>query len=122
MARVRGNGAERWANRTAAATGDYQAGVASPRTSWQAATTAAADAHKAATTQALAEGRFAKGVARAGDGKWSRNAQGKGAERFGPGAAAGVEDYRNGVAPFLQVIESTPLPPRGPKGDPRNIQ
>lgn len=121
MPKVRSNGAQRWAQRTAAATPDYQAGVASPRVPWQQATIAAKEAHKAATTQALAEDRFAKGVAKAGDGKWQSAAQGKGAERFGPGAAAGVNDYQAGVAPYLAVIEGTQLPPRGPKGDPRNI-
>lgn len=122
MPRVRPNGAQRWAQRTAAATPDYQAGIASPRVSWQQATVASADAHKAAVTEALAKGRFAQGVQRAGDAKWQRNAQGKGADRFGPGAAAGVEDYTQGVQKYLQVIEGTQLPPRGPKGDPRNIQ
>lgn len=122
MPKVRANGAQRWAQRTAAATSDYVAGVASPRQSWQAATVAAAPAHKAAITEALARGAFEKGVQKAGDGKWSAAAQGKGAERFGPGAAAGVGDYQQGVQKYLQVIESTPLPPRGPKGDPRNIQ
>lgn len=122
MPRVRPNGAQRWAQRTAAATPDYQAGIAAPRVSWQQATVASADAHKAAVTEALAKGRFAQGVQRAGDAKWQRNAQGKGADRFGPGAAAGVEDYTQGVQKYLQVIEGTQLPPRGPKGDPRNIQ
>jgi hypothetical protein len=73
-------------------------------------------------TDALARDAFAKGVARAGDAKWSQAAQGKGAERFGPGAAAGVNDYQQGVQKYTQVIESTQLPPRGPKGDPRNIE
>lgn len=122
MPRVRPNGAARWASRTAAATQDYQAGVANPRISWQQATVASAEAHKAAVTEALAKGRFAQGVQKAGDAKWQRNAAGKGADRFGPGAAAGVEDYSNGVQKYLQVIEGTQLPPRGPKGDPRNIQ
>src|SRR5437764_1190134 len=121
MPRVRPNGGQRWANRTQAATEDYKAGVAAPRVPWQQATVAAADVHKQATTQALADGRFAKGVQKAGDAKWQKGAQGKGADRFGPGAAAGVGDYESGVAPYLQVIESTPLPPRGPKGDPKNI-
>lgn len=122
MPKVRPNGAQRWANRTAAATQDYQAGVANPRQGWAQATVAAADAHKAATTKALNEGRFAKGVTKAGDAKWQRAASGKGADRFGPGAQAAQGDYETGVAPFTAVIERTALPPRGPKGDPRNIQ
>jgi len=122
MPRVRANGGSRWAQRTAAATQDYQAGVQAPRVSWQQATVAASEAHKQAVIQAAQEGRFAKGVQKAGDAKWLKAASGKGAERFGPGAAAGQGDYEQGVAPYLQVIESTPLPPRGPKGDPKNIQ
>src|SRR5258708_26051987 len=122
MPRVRANGGSRWAERTGVATRDYQAGGQAPRVSWQQATVAASEAHKQAVIQAAQEGRFAKGVQKAGDAKWLKAASGKGAERFGPGAAAGQGDYEQGVAPYLQVIESTPLPPRGPKGDPKNIQ
>lgn len=65
---------------------------------------------------------FQKGVQQAGDAKWQTAATGKGAERFGPGAQAGVGDYEKGVAKYLAVIEGTTLPPRGPKGDPRNFE
>ncbi len=122
MARVRPGGPQRWANRVQTATQDYAEGVANPRRSWQASTSAAQDAYKAGVTKAAAEGRFAKGVAKAGDEKWKRKATTVGAERFGPGAAAAVQDYQSGVAPYIQTIESTNLPPRGPKGDPRNIE
>jgi hypothetical protein len=122
MPKVRPNGAARWATRTAQATADYQQGVAAPRRSWQQATVAASEAHKAALMESFSRGAFQKGVAAAGDNKWSTAAQGKGAERFGPGAQAGVGDYEKGVAKYLSVIENTQLPPRGPKGDPRNIE
>lgn len=122
MPKVRPNGAARWAARTQAATADYQAGVAAPRRSWQQATTAAAEAHKAALMESFSRQAFQKGVQAAGDNKWSAAAQGKGAERFGPGAQAGVADYEKGVGKYLSVIENTTLPPRGPKGDPRNIE
>jgi len=72
--------------------------------------------------ESFTRGAFAKGVQQAGDAKWSAAAQGKGAERFGPGAQAGVGDYEKGVQKYLNVIENTILPPRGPKGDPRNIE
>ena len=122
MPKVRANGAARWASRTAAATQDYQQGVAAPRRSWQQATSAASEAHKAALMESFSRQAFQKGVTAAGDAKWSAAAQGKGAERFGPGAQAGVGDYEKGVAKYLSVIENTQLPPRGPKGDPRNIE
>src|SRR5260370_5677667 len=122
MPRVRANGGSRWAQRTAAATQDYQAGVQAPRVSWQQATVAASEAHKQAVIQAAQEGRFAKGVQKAGDAKWLKAASGKGAERFGPGGAAGQGDYEQRVAPYLQVIESTLRPPRGPNGEPEKLQ
>lgn len=122
MPQIRGNTAAKWARRAGSAGEEYKEGVANPRTSWQAATTAAAGAQKAGVEEALREKRFEKGVAKAGDQKWSQKAQTKGAERFGPGVASAQQDYEQAVAPYLQVIASTNLPPRGPKGDPKNFE
>jgi hypothetical protein len=72
--------------------------------------------------EAIREKRFEKGVAKAGDQKWQQKAATKGAERFGPGVNAAQADYEAAVAPYLQVIASTTLPPRGPKGDPKNFE
>ena len=45
-----------------------------------------------------------------------------GADRFASGVEAGLSNYEEGVKPYLDVIASTSLPPRGPKGDPRNYE
>jgi len=122
MPKVRGNPSEKWTRKASAATQDYTDGIKDPRTPWAAATAASAANQAAGVQAAIARKAFEKGVAKAGDSKWSRKAAGVGASRFSQGVQAGSDDYAAGVAPYLQVIESTTLPPRGPKGDPRNLQ
>ena len=71
---------------------------------------------------AISRGAYQKGVAKAGDAKWAAKASGKGSQRFSQGVSDAQQEYANGVAPYLQTIEATALPPRGPKGDPKNIE
>lgn len=121
MPKVKPGSAERWSRRAAAATPDYEAGIRNPRAPW-AASAAAAEPTWAAGVQAAAQAkRFGAGVRRSGDQKWQDKALRLGAPRYGTGVAEAVGDYESGVAPYLAVIESTQLPPRGPKGDPRNL-
>jgi hypothetical protein len=113
---------DKWVRRAGQAAPDYQKGVQNPRTSWQEATTAAADAHAQGVQQAISENRFEKGVAKAGNAKWQRKASTVGAQRFGPGVAAAKGDYEAGFAPYANVIQGVTLAPRGAKGDPRNYE
>lgn len=122
MPKVRGNVAEKWVRRTANAGTEYQEGVQNPRQSWQAASTAAAPVQAQAVQEAIRDKRYEKGIARSGDARWQSKAISKGVPRFGPGVQDAQADYQKGFAPYIQVIESTNLPPRGPKGDPKNIQ
>ncbi len=121
MPKVRSGTAQKWARVTPGRVEDYRLGVQNPRKSWQAATTAAAKNQAEGAQKAIAEGRFAKGVQKAGNSKWQNNALNKGTSRFGPGVQAAEGDYAKGIAPYLQVIEQTNLPPRFTKGDPRNL-
>src|SRR5436853_1692444 len=120
--KVRGNVAQKWSRRTSSATQEYTEGVSNPRSSWQAQTIAAAPIQAQAVQQAIADKRFEKGVARAGDARWQAKSTSKGAARFGPGVQDAEADYARGVQPYLDVIANITLPPRGPKGDPKNIQ
>jgi hypothetical protein len=122
MPAIRGNTAAKWSRRTSSATQEYTEGVQNPRTSWQQATVAAAGSQAAGVQAAIAAKSFEKGVAKAGDQRWQQKAISKGASRFGPGVADAQADYETGFAPYAQVIQSTQLPPRGPKGDPKNIE
>lgn len=114
--------AEKWSRVTPERTADYEQGVKNPRTDWQQATAAAESRFKEGVIKAANDGRFGKGVARAGSAKWQRGAIEKGVSRFGPGVLASASNYAQAIAPVLDVISRTTLPPRYPRGDSRNIQ
>lgn len=121
MPKVRTGSAEKWARVTPQRTEDYLQGIQNPRKDWQGATIAAAANQAAGIQAAIAEKRFEKGVAKAGTSKWQSKAASKGSRNFGPGVQDATGDYQAGIAPYLQVIEATTLPPRYAKGDPRNL-
>lgn len=112
----------KWSRVSAQRTEDYQAGVAAPRTPWAAATAAAEDRYKAGVQDAATRGAFGKGVRAAGDARWSAKATAKGPTRYAEGVQISGPDYAAGVQPYLDTIAATQLPPRYPKGDPRNVQ
>lgn len=112
---------EKWARVTPQRTEDYKIGVGSPRRDWAAAATAQKEVHKAAMIDAAAKDSFAKGIAKAGTDKWKTKALQKGPGRFAEGVMVAGPDYETGFAPYRDEIERTTLPPRFPKGDPRNI-
>lgn len=112
--------ANKWATVTPQRSKDYAEGVKNPKRSWSQGAQDAEEAYVQGVTEAASAGRFGKGVAAAGDGKWQRKAASVGAQRFGPGVQAAKGDYQAGFAPYAQVIAGTDLPPRGAKGDPRN--
>jgi hypothetical protein len=103
-------------------TEDYRLGIENPRRDWEKETTASSDRYKQGVDLAQTKNMFAKGVARAGNTKWKTNSLKKGPSRFAEGVALAEADYQKGFAPYREVIQTTVLPPRFPKGDPRNIQ
>ena len=113
---------EKYRRRASAAGPDYQAGVSAPRVDWSQASQSGNDAWKQGVQQAVSEDRFARGVQSAGTSKWQRKAIALGVGRYGPGISEGAPDYEKGFAPVRQAIESVTLPPRGARGDPRNIE
>jgi len=115
------NSADKFASRAQAAAKDYQFGIQNPRRPWQAATTAAVATYNAAMTESLAQDRFGKGVSKSSDSEWQQAAATKGATRFGPGAAAAKDKWLRKFTPFANVITGISLTPRGPKGDPANL-
>ena len=122
MAKVRAGGAERWVNRASVATEDYKQGIMNPRNDWAAATLNGKQNYVQGIQDSISKDSFSKGVRKAGSQKQQSKAIGKGAMRFASGVADAQADYASAIAPYLQVIESTTLPPRGPKGDPRNLE
>lgn len=114
--------AEKWGRVTPQRAGEYEAGVRAPRTSWATATRAAEDRYKAGVQEAASKGRFGAGVAKAGDQRWQERSASVGPARFAEGVATSAPRYEQAVAPYIDTIARTTLPPRYPKGDPRNIQ
>ena len=114
--------ARKYVRVTPGRTEDYALGVRSPRVDWQSATSAAEGAWEAGLQAAISAKRFGAGVQEAGTAKWQRKAAGVGKDRWAPGIREGAQDFEKGFAPYAQVIEGLELPPRGPKGDPNNIE
>ena len=114
--------AAKWARVTPGRAQEYFHGVQNPRNSWAAATANAEPAYKAGVEAAISKGTFKRGVLAAGDQKWMDNTLAKGPTRFAEGVAIAEPAYAVGFAPYAAVIESTQLPPRFARGDPRNMQ
>lgn len=113
--------ADKFSRRAQAAGPDYTAGVQSPRTPWKSATAGAVNTYNTAMAASLAQNSFGRGVDKATDADWQNAALTKGATRFGPGAAAAKDKWQRKFAPFAGVIQGVTLTPRGPKGDPANL-
>lgn len=113
--------AKKFAQRGAAASSDYAAGVTGAGASWQQQTAAAAETYQAAVQDAINRGAFARGVQQAGGQKYEEKARTVGAQRFGPGVTAAAPEWERQTSPYLQAIASLTLPPRRPKGDPSNL-
>ncbi len=122
MPKVRPNGAQKWVDRAGVAGPAYEAGVKNPRRNWSKATADASENFKTAIQKAIAEDRFKKGVIKAGDEAWLKGAIEKGVSRYPVGVAVAKDKYQNAIAPFLSTIEAVSLPPKFPKGDPRNYE
>jgi len=99
---------------------DYETGIADPKQDWETETLAANDAWKGGVQEAISRDRFYTGVKEAGTRRWQEETKQKGPERWVPGIGYGADDYERNFGPFRDVIERTTLPPRYPKGDPRN--
>jgi hypothetical protein len=114
--------AAKWARVAPQRQQDYADGVNQPRRDWAAAAAAAQDTHTAAMQRAATNKSFSKGVRSAGTAKWQSRAAAKGPNRFAEGVAIAQPDYQAAVQPYFDTIARTTLPPRFPKGDPRNLE
>jgi hypothetical protein len=111
-----------WQSGTATAQPRYKDGVENPRTPWKDATIAAAPLQKQAMLDALNRDAVLKGVQATAPDKQKIRASTLGPSRYSAGAAAAVNDYGIGFAPYREVISGVVLAPRGPKGSPENYQ
>jgi len=112
----------KWARVAGTSQEDYILGIQNPRRDWQKATADAEAIWERGIAQAVQRKSFGKGVNKAGTAKWQERALTLGPARWTEGINASLAAYEKGFSPFREVIIRTNLPPRGPKGDPKNIQ
>lgn len=124
MPRVKDAGtvAEKWARVAPTRQQDYEAGVSDPGVNWEGATAASEQSYADGVAEAQTRGAFKKGVGKAGNAKWQAKTKDLGVGRWAPGIRAATGDYQTAMQPVIQTIERTVLPPRGPRGDPRNME
>jgi len=113
--------AAKWKRRTENAGPEYEAGVSDPKKDWEEETAKAEGNYEVGIQTSIQQKRFGKGVRKAGTAAWQKGAVEKGVAHFGPGVAVSGDNYEKGFSPYRDVIERTVLPPRYPKGDPRNF-
>lgn len=118
MANIR----DKWTRVTPGRTEDYKLGIQNPKRDWEEETAAAEGNWKAGVDAAQAKGLFGKGVHKAGSKKWQEKALKKGPGRFAEGVYIAGPDYEKGFAPFRDAIERVDLGPRFPRRDPRNLE
>jgi len=114
--------AAKWARVSPGRDTDYREGVSDPSVQWARAAGASAETYNAGVQDAITRGAFAKGVSAAGDEKWRRKTADVGTQRWAPGIRSAQTDFETGFAPFRDALEKIELPPRAPRGDPRNIE
>lgn len=114
--------AAKWSRVSAQRDGDYKEGVSDPGVEWARNAAAAEETYVQGVTEAAGRGAFAKGIAKAGDEKWRRKTVDIGTARWSPGIRAAVQDFEKGFEPFREALERIELPPRAPRGDPRNLE
>lgn len=113
---------EKFKSRAAAAREDYKRGVQGAGARWAEGAAASEEAWRAGTQEAIAQGRFARGVRAAGPQKYQERASTLGPERFASGVAVGATEWGKNFAPFQSALSGHAPSPRGPRGSDQNMQ
>lgn len=125
MARIKvresGASAKKFAERGAAATPDYKAGVMNAGADWERNTAAAEENYAQGVQQAIGRGAFGRGVKAATGAYFQERAAKIGGDRYATGIREGAANWEEGTKPYLDALKAIELSPRGPKGDPRNM-
>ncbi len=114
--------AEKWARVAPTRQTDYEAGVRDPGADWAKAAAAGSESYASGVQEAIGRNAFARGIESAGNDTWRRKTVEAGIPRWAQGVRVAQRDMEEGFARPREVIERTlaTLPPRGPRGDPRN--
>jgi len=113
---------DKWRNRATAAAPDYQFGVSNPLNDWQANALAAKDAWRAGVTDAAGRDAYGKGVAKTPTAFWQKRTLDLGVSRYPDGVSKSVDVYESNFKPYYDALSKIELPPRGARGDPKNLE
>jgi len=112
----------KWSENAARAAGEFASRAEAAAEQWQRNTAGAADNFFAGVSAAGVKERFRRGVVKAGAAKFARKIRDVGRDRFGPGVAAAIDDYKMGAEPYFSTIAGLTLSARKPRGDPANYR
>ncbi len=116
-----GQAAKKFSTNAQAGSANYASGVQNNQ-SWAANTQAAAPTWAQGVSSAASNGRFAKGVAKAGQAKWQGNSVSKGQSRFQQAVSRpqAQQNWQAGFSLYAAVIAGITKPPKGVRGSPGN--
>jgi len=102
----------------------YQEGASQTSKDQAAAAIAAKPLYQAGIQEALAQGRYEKGLQKSGKSGWLRGVQEKGAANYGVGVTApsAGQAYATESGRYDGARNAASASPRGPKGSPQNLQ
>ncbi len=101
---------------------DFEDGIrATSPDEYEDPTIAAEPNYERGVQQAISRKAFSAGVEGSGQ-KWKEKSLNLGPARFADGTREATQAFAQGFAPFRDVIANLTLPPRGPTGDPKNIE
>jgi hypothetical protein len=113
---------EKWSRRASGAAPDYRAGA--EKATWKAEAIAGEAAYKSVMADVIAKELRKKGIEKVSDEVWKKGITEKGEARYSQGVTAETAKtaMQSGIAPVIAAIadEKGKLPPRGPRGDPKN--
>jgi len=110
----------KWSENAGRAAAEFATNAEAAAELWAGNTARAADPFHQAITAPNMKERFRRGVVRAGAAKFARKIREVGRDRFGPGVAAAVDDYKVGAEPYFSTLAALTLSARKPRGDPAN--
>ena len=100
----------------------FQDGIRNPSKEWEKETKDAEPNYEEGVKKAIARKAFGKGVDACGTAGQQKATIEKGLVRWPEGIRIGEPKMKAGMEDVVKTLEATTLPPKYPKGDPRNIE
>jgi len=113
---------DKWANVTPTRRTYLEQGIKRSADKWLNNSIAQDDAWKEGVQEAIAKDLRKKGLTEAAKKKYLERGTGPGPGRWAQGIGMAKDEYQRGMAPVIETLRATTLPPRYKKRDPRNLE